>query len=127
MNFMSLQPPSPSLQENEPMQTASEEEEREENEEEEEEEEEEDKDPRSSDEEGGLSLVAMTTEPELIKKTTEEDAEIQTASEQESHGGKGVCAYEAHACVYVPDPPSNQSFQSVTATAATASPVGGPT
>ena len=76
------------------MQTASEEEEREENEEEEEEEEEEGKDPRSSDEEGGLSLVAMTTEPELIKKTTEEDAEIQTASEQESHGSKGVCAYE---------------------------------
>ncbi|XP_044045869.1 LOW QUALITY PROTEIN: atherin [Siniperca chuatsi] len=71
-------PPSPSLQENEPMETASEEEERADNEEEEEED-----DPRSSDEEGGLSPVAMTTEPELIEKTTE-DAEIQTASEQES-------------------------------------------
>lgn len=71
------------------METASEEEEREENEEEEEEE-----DPRSSDEDGGLSPVAMTIEPELIEKTTE-DAEIQTASKQGSppqHGGQGVCA-----------------------------------
>ncbi|XP_051239980.1 atherin isoform X2 [Dicentrarchus labrax] len=63
-----------------------EEEEREENEEEED-------NPRSSDEEGGLSPVAMTTEPELIEKTTE-DAVIQTASKQESpqqqHGGKGM-------------------------------------
>lgn len=36
----------------------------------------------------------MTTEPELIEKTTE-DAEIQTASKQEGqqeHGDKGVCA-----------------------------------
>lgn len=79
------------------METASEEEEREENGEEEEEE-----DPRSSDEEGGLSPVAMTTEPELIEKTTE-DAEIQTASKQESppqqqHDGKGVCARTC-ACV----------------------------
>ncbi|CAK6968349.1 sterile alpha motif domain-containing protein 1 [Scomber scombrus] len=65
--------------ENEPMETASEEEERGENGEEEEEE----KDPRSSDEEGGLSPVAMTTEPGLIEKPTE-DAEIQTASKQES-------------------------------------------
>ncbi|XP_056228041.1 sterile alpha motif domain-containing protein 1 [Seriola aureovittata] len=87
-------PPSPPAQANEPMETRSEEEEREENEEEEEEQED---DPRSSDEEGGLSPVAMTTEPELIEKTTE-DAEIQTASKQESphqqqqqqHGGKGM-------------------------------------
>ncbi|XP_060909522.1 sterile alpha motif domain-containing protein 1 isoform X1 [Labrus mixtus] len=70
-------PPSPSLQENEPMETASEEEEREDNEEEEKD------DPRSSDEEGGLSPVAMTTEPELIEKTGE-DVEVQTASKQES-------------------------------------------
>lgn len=69
------------------METANEEEERQENEEEEEE------DPRSSDEDGGLTPVAMTTEPELIEKNTE-DAEIQTASKQESpplHGGQGVC------------------------------------
>ncbi|XP_049428395.1 sterile alpha motif domain-containing protein 1 [Epinephelus fuscoguttatus] len=93
-------PSSPSLQENEPMETASEEEEREKNEEEEEEEEEDD--PRSSDEEGGLSPVAMTTEPELIEKTTE-DAEIHTASKQESpqqqqqqqHGGKGTCGLDS--------------------------------
>ncbi|XP_076585828.1 sterile alpha motif domain-containing protein 1 [Chaetodon auriga] len=78
-------PPFPSPQESEPMETASEEEEREENREEEEEEEE---DPRSSDEEGGLSPVAMTTEPELIEKS-KEDAEIQTASEQ-PHEGKGT-------------------------------------
>uniref|UniRef100_A0A3P8SEJ9 Sterile alpha motif domain containing 1b n=1 Tax=Amphiprion percula TaxID=161767 RepID=A0A3P8SEJ9_AMPPE len=70
------------------------EEERRENEEEMEMEED---DPRSSDEEGGLSPVAMTTEPGLIEKTTE-DAEIQAASKQESslhqlqQGGKGVCA-----------------------------------
>ncbi|XP_068583816.1 sterile alpha motif domain-containing protein 1 isoform X2 [Cebidichthys violaceus] len=92
-------PPSPSPRENEPMETASEEEEREENEEEEEEEE----DPRSSDEEaGGLSPVAMTTEPELIEKTTEE-VEIQTASphespqqqQQQQHGGKGMCALDS--------------------------------
>ncbi|XP_040891111.1 atherin [Toxotes jaculatrix] len=89
-------PPSPPVQENEPMEVGSEEEEREENEEEEEEEEEDD--PRSSDEEGGPSPVAMTTEPGLIEETTE-DAEIQTASKQESphqqqqpqqHGGKGT-------------------------------------
>ena len=94
--YASLQPPSPSIQEREPMETGSEEEEREENEEEDEE------DPRSSDEEGGLSPVAMTTEPELIEKTTE-DAEIQTASKQESphqHSGKGVCASMC-ACTYV--------------------------
>lgn len=72
------------------METASEEEEREDNEEEEEEE-----DTRSS-EEGGLSPVAMTTEPVLIEKIRE-DAEIQKASKQESpqqeqqEGGKGVC------------------------------------
>lgn len=65
------------------METASEEEEREDNEEEEE-------------EEGGLSPVAMTTEPVLIEKIRE-DAEIQKASKQESpqqeqqEGGKGVC------------------------------------
>ncbi|KAE8300813.1 Atherin Sterile alpha motif domain-containing protein 1 [Larimichthys crocea] len=95
-------PPSPPLQENEPMETASEEEEREDKEaedddeeEEEEEEAEEEEDPRSSDEERGLSPVAMTTEPELIEKTTE-DAEIQTASKVESphpqqpHGGQGM-------------------------------------
>ncbi|XP_071360129.1 sterile alpha motif domain-containing protein 1 [Trachinotus anak] len=92
-------PPSPPVQANEPMETGSEEEEREENEEEEDE-------PRSSDEEGGISPVAMTTEPELIEKTTE-DAEIQTPSKPESphhhqqqqqhhhqqqqqHGGKGT-------------------------------------
>ncbi|XP_028999149.1 sterile alpha motif domain-containing protein 1 [Betta splendens] len=70
-------PPSPSVQENEPMETESKEQEegREENEEEE--------DPQSSDEEGGPSLVAMTTEPELIDKSTE-DAGIQAASKQES-------------------------------------------
>ncbi|KAM9363632.1 sterile alpha motif domain-containing protein 1 [Symphorus nematophorus] len=91
-------PPSPSLQEHEPMETGSEEEEREENEEEEEEED--DEDPQSSDEEGGLSPVAMTTEPELIEKTTE-DAEIQTASKQKSplhqqqqHGAKGISGFD---------------------------------
>lgn len=73
------------------METASEEEEREDNEEEEEEE-----DTRSSEEEGGLSPVAMTTEPVLIEKIRE-GAEIQKASKQESpqqeqqEGGKGVC------------------------------------
>ncbi|XP_038569962.1 atherin isoform X2 [Micropterus salmoides] len=84
-------PPSPSVQENEPMEAASgEEEQREENEEEEEEDH-----PQSSDEEGGLSPVTMTTEPELIEKTTE-DAEIQTVSKQQSppqqqqHDGKGM-------------------------------------
>ncbi|KAI3352918.1 hypothetical protein L3Q82_019498, partial [Scortum barcoo] len=85
-------------QEAEPMEAASEEEEREEEndeEVEEEEEEEEEEDPRSSDEEGGLSPVAMATEPELIEKTTE-DAEIQPASKQESpelqqqQGGEGM-------------------------------------
>ncbi|KAK9539849.1 hypothetical protein VZT92_002338 [Zoarces viviparus] len=84
-------PPSPSLRKNEPMETASEEEEREEEEEEE--------DPRSSDEEaGGLSPVAMTTEPELIEKTTEE-VEIQTASKHESpqqqHGDKRMCGLDS--------------------------------
>nr|XP_033472358.1 histone H3.v1-like [Epinephelus lanceolatus] len=90
------------------METASEEEEREKNEEEEEEEEEED-DPRSSDEEGGLSPVAMTTEPELIEKTTE-DAEIHTASKQESpqqqqqqHGGKEMCGLDSF--TRTPHPP----------------------
>uniref|UniRef100_G3Q4V1 Sterile alpha motif domain containing 1b n=1 Tax=Gasterosteus aculeatus TaxID=69293 RepID=G3Q4V1_GASAC len=40
---------------------------------------------------GRLSPVAMTTEPELIEKTT--DVEIQTSSKSESpqHGAKGVC------------------------------------
>ncbi|XP_029991280.1 atherin [Sphaeramia orbicularis] len=92
-------PLSPSQQEDEPMQTASEEEEEEEEEEEreeneEKEEEEEEEVPLSSDEEGGISPVAMTTEPDLIEKTTE-DAEIQASSKQESphqqqHGGKGM-------------------------------------
>ncbi|KAM7009818.1 sterile alpha motif domain-containing protein 1 [Tautogolabrus adspersus] len=76
--------------ENGPMETASEEEEREDNEEEEEKD-----DPRSSEEEGGLSPVAMTTEPELIEKTRE-DAEVQTASKHESsqqqQEGKGLVA-----------------------------------
>ncbi|TDH15954.1 hypothetical protein EPR50_G00014480 [Perca flavescens] len=85
-------PPAPSLQENEPMETASDEEEREENEEEEED------DSRSSEEEGGPTPVAMTTEPELIEKTTE-DAEIQTASKEESpqqqHFGKGMCGLDS--------------------------------
>uniref|UniRef100_A0A3Q1EVK3 Sterile alpha motif domain containing 1 n=1 Tax=Acanthochromis polyacanthus TaxID=80966 RepID=A0A3Q1EVK3_9TELE len=76
-----IKPPSPPSLENEPMEAAGEEEERRENEEEMEMEDEED-DPRSSDEEGGLSPVAMTTEPGLIEKTTE-DAEIQAASKQE--------------------------------------------
>ncbi|KAM9314993.1 sterile alpha motif domain-containing protein 1 [Pholidichthys leucotaenia] len=75
-------PPPHSIQENAPMEAASEEEERAEKEVEEREGEEEENDPRSSDEEGGPSPVAMTTEPELIEKTTE-DAEIQTASKQE--------------------------------------------
>lgn len=75
------------------METACEEEEGEGNEEEEHKEEEED--PGSSDKEGGLSPVTMTTEPGLIEKSTE-DAEIQTASKQETpdeqqHCGKGVC------------------------------------
>lgn len=77
---LSMQPPSPSPRENEAMETASEEEEEE--------------DPRSSDEEEGLSPVAMTTDPELIEKTSEDAPEIQAASKQESspqqHGGKGV-------------------------------------
>ncbi|XP_078134260.1 sterile alpha motif domain-containing protein 1 [Sander vitreus] len=85
-------PPSPSLQENEPMETASEEEEPEENEEGE------DDDPRSSEEEGGPNPVARTTEPQLIEKTRE-DAEIQTASKQESpqqqHFGKGMCGLDS--------------------------------
>ncbi|KAF3844106.1 hypothetical protein F7725_016154 [Dissostichus mawsoni] len=72
-------PPSPSPRENEAMETASEEEE---------------EDPRSSDEEEGLSPVAMTTDPELIEKTSEDAPEIQAASKQESsqqqHGGKGM-------------------------------------
>ncbi|XP_023140235.2 atherin isoform X2 [Amphiprion ocellaris] len=72
--------PPPSHEQNEPIEAASGEEERRENEEEMEMEED---DPRSSDEEGGLSPVAMTTEPGLIEKTTE-DAEIQAASKQES-------------------------------------------
>lgn len=60
--------------------------------------EEEEGDPRSSDEEGGPSPVAMTTEPGLTEKPAE-DTEIQAASEQESphrqqqHGGEGVCAW----------------------------------
>lgn len=69
------------------METASEEEEGRENEEEEE-------DPRSSDEDGGLSPVAMTTEPVLNEETTE-DAETQTGSKQERppqhDGGQGAC------------------------------------
>lgn len=74
------------------METASEEEEREDNEEEERKD-----DPRSSDEEGGLSLVAMTTEPELVERSRE-DAEVQAGSKQEGlqqqHGGKGGRASE---------------------------------
>ncbi|XP_026159856.1 atherin [Mastacembelus armatus] len=110
--------PSPSVQEDEPMETASEEEEREENEEEEEEEEE---DPRSSDGEGGLSPVAMTTEPGLIEKTTE-DAEIETASKQESlpppppppppppqqqqqHNDQSVCMQGMDSAPRTPSPP----------------------
>ncbi|KAM7393934.1 hypothetical protein PAMP_020768 [Pampus punctatissimus] len=77
-----LQDKQPVKKENEPMETASEEEEEEE-EQQGENEEEEEKDPRSSEEEGGLSPVAMTTKPGLIEKTTE-DAEIQTASKQDS-------------------------------------------
>ncbi|XP_076004272.1 sterile alpha motif domain-containing protein 1 [Genypterus blacodes] len=90
--------------EDEPMETACEEEEREGSEEEERkgEEEKEEVDPRSSDEEGGLSPVAMTTEPGLVEKSTE-DAEIQTASKQEiphqrqqqQHSGKGECGLES--------------------------------
>ncbi|XP_004539145.1 sterile alpha motif domain-containing protein 1 isoform X2 [Maylandia zebra] len=100
-------PPSPSLQENEPMETASEEEEREDNEEEEEEE-----DTRSSEEEGGLSPVAMTTEPVLIEKIRE-DAEIQKASKQESpqqeqqEGGKGLPVLD-----FIPDTPVQGASQS---------------
>lgn len=70
------------------METASEEEEREEGEGEDHEEE---VSPSSDEEAGRLSPVAMTTEPELIEKTT--DVEIQTSSKSESpqHGAKGVC------------------------------------
>lgn len=78
------------------MEAASEEEERGENEEEEE-------DPRSSDEDGGLSPVAMTTEPELIEKNAE-DAEIQTTSKQESppqHGGQGRLCVRERMCLCV--------------------------
>ncbi|XP_075903935.1 atherin [Nelusetta ayraudi] len=49
-------------------------------EEEEEEEQEEQGDPQSSAEDGGLSLVAMTTKPQLVS----EDAGIQTAAEQQT-------------------------------------------
>lgn len=66
--------------------------------EEERQEEEEEDDPRSSEEEGGLSPVAMTTEPGLIDKS-KEDAEIQTPSKQASlhelqqqPGARGVSA-----------------------------------
>ncbi len=75
------------------METTSEDEEREENEEEGE-------NPRSSDEEGGLSPVAMTTEPELIEKSTE-DAEIKTASKPESPAqvhGEGSLRERVRAC-----------------------------
>lgn len=78
------------------MEAASEEEERGENEEEEE-------DPRSSDEDGGLSPVAMTTEPELIEKNAE-NAEIQTPSKQGSppqHGGQGRLCVRERICVCV--------------------------
>uniref|UniRef100_UPI0037E91965 sterile alpha motif domain-containing protein 1 n=1 Tax=Semicossyphus pulcher TaxID=241346 RepID=UPI0037E91965 len=88
-------PPPPSLQENEPMETGSEEEEKEDNEEEEEKD-----DPRSSDEEGGLSPVAMTTEPELIEKSTEE-AEVQSSKHeilQQQHGGKGLDSPSRTSC-----------------------------
>ncbi|KAK2815859.1 hypothetical protein Q5P01_026326 [Channa striata] len=81
-------PPSPSVQENEPMNAACEEEEQEENEEDQEEE-----DPQSSDEAAAPSPVAMTTEPGLMDKS-KEDAEIQTPPEQEGpheyHGGEGM-------------------------------------
>ncbi|KAL6110374.1 uncharacterized protein ACO6RY_19466 [Pungitius sinensis] len=85
-------PPPPSLREDEPMETASEEQEREE---EEEEEHEEEVSPSSDEEAGGLSPVAMTTEPELIEKTT--DVEIQTSSKRESpqHGPKGMCGLDS--------------------------------
>ncbi|XP_029910212.1 atherin [Myripristis murdjan] len=83
--------------ENEPVETESEED-QEENEEEED-------DPQSSDEEGGLSLVAMTTEPDLNGKSTE-DAEIQTASkespEHQHHYGKGVSGLNSHTSVSCP-------------------------
>ncbi|KAM4603304.1 sterile alpha motif domain-containing protein 1 [Polymixia lowei] len=69
--------------ENEPMETDSGEEDQEENEDEED-------DPQSSDEEGGLSPVAMTTEPGLNVKSTE-DAGNQTASKQE-------CPQHQHNC-----------------------------
>uniref|UniRef100_A0AAQ4PGH5 SAM domain-containing protein n=2 Tax=Gasterosteus aculeatus aculeatus TaxID=481459 RepID=A0AAQ4PGH5_GASAC len=44
---------------------------------------------------GRLSPVAMTTEPELIEKTT--DVEIQTSSKSESpqHGAKGMCVLDS--------------------------------
>ncbi|KAG7487106.1 atherin-like isoform X1 [Solea senegalensis] len=75
--------PSPSVQEEEHMDTGSEEDERGEKEEEEEAAEREDGDPRSSDEEGGLSPVAMATEPGLTDIPAE-DPEIQAASKQGS-------------------------------------------
>ncbi|XP_077936537.1 sterile alpha motif domain-containing protein 1 isoform X2 [Gasterosteus aculeatus] len=70
-------PPPPSPREDEPMETASEEEEREEGEGDDHEEE---VSPSSDEEAGRLSPVAMTTEPELIEKTT--DVEIQTSSKR---------------------------------------------
>ncbi|KAM3864600.1 sterile alpha motif domain-containing protein 1 [Diretmus argenteus] len=80
--------------ENEPMETDSEEEDQDENGEQDKEDE-----PQSSDEEGGLFPVAMTTEPGLSDKSTE-DAEIQVASKQRSpqhqhHCGKGVSGLES--------------------------------
>jgi len=89
---MSLQPQSPTLPENEPMETANEEDGREGNEEGGEED-----DALSSNEEGGISLESTTTKTVLIEKTIE-DTEIQRASKDEGpqdqkQGSKGVCLW----------------------------------
>ncbi|XP_062242964.1 atherin [Platichthys flesus] len=101
--------PSPSspVQEHEPMEASSEEVERGENEEEEEEEDADD--PRSSDEEGGPTPVAMTTEPGLTEKPAE-DAEIQAVSkegsphQQQQHNDKAALS-GVDSLVRTPSPP----------------------
>uniref|UniRef100_A0A1A7WJ97 Sterile alpha motif domain containing 1b n=1 Tax=Iconisemion striatum TaxID=60296 RepID=A0A1A7WJ97_9TELE len=88
-------PPSPPLQDSEPMETASEEEDEEEQGGKKEEN---DDDPRCFDQEGGISTVAMTTEPGLTEKTTEasvvQKESLQLLEEDGEGGSVDLCSDE---------------------------------
>ncbi|XP_043970390.1 atherin [Gambusia affinis] len=87
--------PPPARPESEPMETGGEGEEGQGGDEEEKDNDEDDNGPRSSDEDGGLSPVAMTTEAGLAEKTGEDagfQREVQEESPQRQREyGKGMC------------------------------------